>query len=66
MTTIGEHTRAAVVRAFGEPISVEDVPVPPKVEAGGLLVEVVACSLCGTDVHCWEGSLALDIRLPLI
>lgn len=65
-STIPDHTRAAVVRAFGEPITVEDVPVPPTVEAGGLLVEVVACSLCGTDVHCWEGSLALDIRLPLV
>ncbi|GAB3561637.1 zinc-binding dehydrogenase [Amycolatopsis endophytica] len=63
---IPEHTRAAVVRAFGEPITIEEVAVPPSVEAGGLLVEVVACSLCGTDVHCWEGSLALDIRLPLI
>jgi threonine dehydrogenase-like Zn-dependent dehydrogenase len=66
MTTIPDHTLAAVVRAFGEPIGIEEVPVPPTVEAGGLLVEVVACSLCGTDVHCWEGSLALDIRLPLI
>jgi threonine dehydrogenase-like Zn-dependent dehydrogenase len=64
--TLPGHTRAAVVREFGAPIGIEDVPVPPRVEPGGLLVEVVACSLCGTDVHCWEGSLALDIRLPLI
>ena len=34
-STIPDHTRAAVVRAFGEPITVEDVPVPPTVEAGG-------------------------------
>lgn len=61
-----DHTQAAVVRAFGDPIGIEDVPVPHEIEAGGLLVEVVACSLCGTDVHCWEGSLALDIALPLI
>lgn len=66
MSAIPDHTLAAVVHAFGEPIVLEEVPVPPTVEAGGLLVEVVACSLCGTDVHCWEGSLALDIRLPLI
>lgn len=61
-----DRTRAAVVREFGAPIGIEEVPVPAEIEPGGLLVEVVACSMCGTDVHCWEGSLALDIRLPLI
>lgn len=61
-----DRTRAAVVREFGAPIGIEEVPVPAEIEPGGLLVEVVACSMCGTDVHCWEGSLALDIQLPLI
>ncbi|MBO0801886.1 MAG: zinc-binding dehydrogenase [Nocardiopsaceae bacterium] len=60
------RTRAAVLRAFGEPIVIEDMPVPARIEAGGLLVEIVACSLCGTDVHCWEGSLDLKLDLPLI
>jgi threonine dehydrogenase-like Zn-dependent dehydrogenase len=64
--TLPDHTRAAVVRDFGEPITIEEVALPPTIEAGGLLVEVVACSLCGTDVHCWEGSLAIKVELPLI
>lgn len=59
-------TRAAVVRAFGEPISIEEVPVPAELEPGALLVEIVACSMCGTDLHLWEGSLALRVDLPAI
>lgn len=65
-TAIPEYTRAAVVRGFGEPLKLEEVAVPQTVEAGGLLVEIVACSLCGTDVHCWEGTLAIPVGLPLI
>lgn len=65
-TMIPEYTRAAVVRGFGEPLKLEEVAVPQTVEAGGLLVEIVACSLCGTDVHCWEGTLAIPVELPLI
>jgi threonine dehydrogenase-like Zn-dependent dehydrogenase len=64
--TLPEYTRAAVVRGFGEPLKLEEVAVPQTVEAGGLLVEIVACSLCGTDVHCWEGTLAIPVELPLI
>jgi len=65
-TTLPEYTRAAVVREFGQPLVLEEVAVPQTVEPGGLLVEIVACSLCGTDVHCWEGELAIKVELPLI
>lgn len=59
-------TLAAVVRAFGEPISLEEVPVPAELEPGALLVEITASSMCGTDLHLWEGSLALPVDLPAI
>jgi len=65
-TALPEYTLAAVVRGFGEPLKLEEVAVPQTVEPGGLLVEIVACSLCGTDVHCWEGTLAIPVGLPLI
>jgi threonine dehydrogenase-like Zn-dependent dehydrogenase len=65
-TTLPKSTQAAVVRNFGEPLTLEEVAVPQTVAPGGLLVEIVACSLCGTDVHCWEGSLAIPVGLPLI
>ena len=65
-TALPEYTLAAVVHEFGQPLGLEEVAVPQKVEPGGLLVEIVACSLCGTDVHCWEGELAIKVELPLI
>lgn len=45
---------AAVVTAIHEPLQVQDVPIP-NVEPGGVLVRVDAATLCGTDVHVWEG-----------
>ena len=65
-TSLPTRTHAAVVRTFGAPVQLEEVRVPEALEPGSLLVEVVACSVCGTDVHCWEGQLDLKIDLPLI
>ena len=61
-----KFARAAVVREFGKAITIEDVPIPDTIEPGALLVRIEACSICGTDVHLWEGSLALKVDLPVI
>lgn len=45
---------AAVVTTIHEPLQVQSVPFPD-VESGGVLVKVDAATLCGTDVHIWEG-----------
>lgn len=66
MTKIPETSRAAVLRLFGEPLQIEDVPVPGKLEPRSLLVRTLACSICGTDVHLSRGSLALKVDLPVI
>lgn len=63
---IPEFARAAVVREFGKPIQIEEVPIPKEVEPRALLVKIDATSMCGTDVHLWEGSLALKVDLPVI
>lgn len=61
-------SKAAVIREFGEPIGVEDVPVPDRIEPGALLVEIEVASMCGSDVHLWEGLLGntLNPKLPCI
>ena len=59
-------SRAAVLRRFGDPLRLEDVPVPQTIEPGAILVRTEACSICGTDVHLWQGSLALRVDLPVI
>jgi D-arabinose 1-dehydrogenase-like Zn-dependent alcohol dehydrogenase len=61
-----ESSRAAVVREFGEPLSIERVPVPQELEPNALLVEIEVSSICGTDVHLWQGSLSLNVDLPVI
>lgn len=50
----GKKMRGAVLRAFGQPLSVEmmDIPTPGPGEA---LVKVMASGLCPTDLHIQEG-----------
>ncbi len=49
--------RAAVLERVGEPLRVEEVPVPePKV--GEVLVRVAACGVCHTDLHVIKGEVA--------
>ena len=61
-------SRAAVVHEFNAPIVVEDIPVPETIEPGALLVEIEVASMCGSDVHLWEGMLGntLNPKLPCI
>ena len=54
--------KAAIYRAFGGPLSIENVadPEPP---AGGAVISVKATGLCRSDWHGWMGHDP-DIRLP--
>ena len=45
--------KAAVIVGYGQPLIVTDVEIPA-LEPGGVLVEVEAATLCGTDVHFWQ------------
>jgi threonine dehydrogenase-like Zn-dependent dehydrogenase len=59
-------TRAAVISEYEAPLEVRELPVPEP-EAGALVVEMVAATICGTDVHLWEGGLdALGVQLPVV
>jgi D-arabinose 1-dehydrogenase-like Zn-dependent alcohol dehydrogenase len=61
-----EFSRSAVVRSFGAPILIEEVPIPREIEPGAILTQIEMCSICGTDVHLWQGSLATKVELPVI
>ncbi len=56
--------KAAVMRAFREPILLQDFPVPNELATGDVLVKVELAGMCGTDVHLHEGQL--KVPLPLI
>src|SRR5450756_394972 len=57
--------KAAVVRQFGKPLVIEDVPVPVPA-AGELLVKVIACGVCHTDLHAADGDWPAKPTPPFI
>src|SRR5438874_3712062 len=57
--------QAAVVVEHGAPLAVERVPLP-MLEPGGVLVQVDAATLCGTDVHFWHGLIIPTDSVPYI
>jgi propanol-preferring alcohol dehydrogenase len=57
--------KAAVVKAFGKPLVIEDVPVPVP-GPGELLVKVKACGVCHTDLHAASGDWPVKPVPPFI
>lgn len=57
--------KAAVVREFGKPLAVEEVPVP-KPGRGQVLVKVAASGVCHTDLHAAEGDWPVKPTPPFI
>lgn len=57
--------KAAVVHNFGQPLQIEDVPVPD-VPAGQILVKVIASGVCHTDLHAANGDWPVKPSLPFI
>jgi len=48
--------QAAVLSDFGKPLVLENVPVPDPL-AGEVLIEVLACGVCHSDLHIADGDL---------
>jgi propanol-preferring alcohol dehydrogenase len=57
--------RAAVVRALGQPLLIEEVPVPAP-QAGEVLVKIVASGVCHMDLHAADGDWPVKPVLPFI
>ena len=51
---MAKFMKAAVVRAFGQPLAIEEVPIPTP-GAGEVLVKIVATGVCHTDLHAADG-----------
>ncbi len=54
--------KAAIIREFNRPISIEDIPVPA-VGPRDVLVRVRAAGMCGSDLHILEGKVT-TVSLP--
>jgi propanol-preferring alcohol dehydrogenase len=57
--------KAAVVKAFGKPLVIEEVPVPTP-GPGEILVKVKACGVCHTDLHAASGDWPVKPTPPFI
>lgn len=57
--------KAAVVQAFGEPLVMQDVPMP-EVGPGKVLVKVAASGVCHTDLHAADGDWPVKPSPPFI
>ena len=51
--------KAAILHAANQPLQIEDVPIPT-VTPGHTLLRVLACGVCRTDLHIFEGELPLS------
>lgn len=65
MPPIPEMMRAAVVREFGKPLTIEQWPVP-RPGRGEVLVKIVATGVCHTDLHAAHGDWPVQPTLPFI
>lgn len=69
MSDIPSTCRAAALVAFGKPLEIREVQVPTELEPDAILVETLSATVCGTDVHAWEGGIGstdLTAQFPLI
>jgi len=56
--------KAAVVKKSGEPLVVQEVPVPSP-GPGQVLVEIIAGGVCHTDLHAADGDWPVKPTVPL-
>lgn len=57
--------KAAVVRAFRQPLVIEEVPVPMP-GAGQIQVRIQAAGVCHTDLHAADGDWPVKPNPPFI
>ncbi|MES2810351.1 MAG: alcohol dehydrogenase AdhP [Bacteroidota bacterium] len=62
---IPKKMKAAVIHQFGQPLQIEEMPVKEPGE-NQVLVKVIACGVCHTDLHACEGDWPVQAKMPLI
>ena len=63
--TIPQTMHAAVVRDFGQPLSIEEWPVP-RPGPGEALVRMIASGVCHTNLHAADGDWPVRSALPFV
>lgn len=60
-----ETMKAAIAYKFGEPLKIEQIPIPEP-GPGQILVKIVASGVCHTDLHAADGDWPVKPKLPFI
>ena len=60
-----QKMKAAVVRGFGMPLNIEEIPVPTP-GPDEVLVKIMASGVCHTDLHAADGDWPVKPALPFI
>ena len=56
MASLPKKSRAAVLKAPREEVEIREIEILPP-EPGAIVAQVEAATICGTDVHMWQGDL---------
>lgn len=59
-------TRAAVLTAHAQPLELQELPLPDRIEPGAALVRIACSTLCGTDIEIWSGRMTFPGMLPMV
>jgi propanol-preferring alcohol dehydrogenase len=62
---IPKTMKAAVIHGFGQPLQIEEMPVQEPGE-NQILIKVIACGVCHTDLHACQGDWPVKAKMPLI
>jgi alcohol dehydrogenase, propanol-preferring len=62
---VAQTMKAAVVREFGKPLQIEDLPVPTP-GPGEVLVRLRASGVCHTDLHAADGDWPVKPAVPFV
>lgn len=62
---MAQTMKAAVVRQFGQPLAIEEIPLPSP-GPGEVLVRIVATGVCHTDLHAADGDWPVKPNPPFI
>ena len=63
--SLPQTMKAAVVRSFGKPLTIEEMPVPRPAD-DQILVKIAASGVCHTDLHAAKGDWPVKPHPPFI
>jgi len=66
--SLDRRHKAALIREYGKPLVIEEIPTP-KPQGNQVLIRVLAAGICHTDVHVWRGdwaTIGIPPKLPFI